>query len=84
MTYFEHYYGRLRDYYKPDEEKAAKRILRQLALHGSLTRDTCYQLYRAEVSGDANVEHFNHLNDRPRKRFLCQPEREPERLLVLM
>jgi hypothetical protein len=61
VTYFEHYYGRLRDYYKPDEEKAAKRILRQLALHGSLSSDTCHQLYRAEAGPHPNVEHFNHL-----------------------
>jgi uncharacterized protein len=61
VTYFEHYYGRLRDYYKAEEEKAAKRILRQLALHTSLSRDTCYQLYRAEAPSNPNVEHFNHL-----------------------
>ena len=40
-TYFDHYYGRLRDYYRPDEEKAIKRILRELAVVGFLTRDAC-------------------------------------------
>lgn len=60
-TYFDHYYGRLRDYYKPKEEKAIKRILRELAIVGGLTRDVSYQFYREFVPGPADVEEFNHL-----------------------
>lgn len=60
-TYFDHYYGRLRDYYSPHEEKATKRILRELAIVGSLTRDACYQLYRNNLDNHADVEVFNHL-----------------------
>lgn len=60
-TYFDHYYGRLRDYYKPQEEKSTKRILRELALAGLLSREVCYQLYRETVGGEAEIEEFNRL-----------------------
>lgn len=60
-TYFDHYYGRLRDYYEPYEEKAIKRMLRELAVVGSLTRDACYQFYRQEVGSHADIEEFNRL-----------------------
>jgi uncharacterized protein len=59
-TYFDHYYGRLRDYYKPQEEKAIKRILRELAVVSILTRDACYQFYRENVD-NADIEEFNRL-----------------------
>jgi hypothetical protein len=60
-TYFDHYYGRLRDYYRPQEEKAAKRILRELAVVGSLTRDACYQFYQRQAGDPADSEAFNRL-----------------------
>ena len=60
-TYFDHYYGRLRDYYQPHEEKATKRILRELAVVGSMTRDAGYQFYKAEVGRQADLEEFNRL-----------------------
>lgn len=58
-TYFDHYYGRLRDYYLPKEEKAVKRMLREMARVGGLTRDVCLELYRQTVSGDVSVDEFN-------------------------
>jgi AAA+ ATPase superfamily predicted ATPase len=60
-TYFDHYYSRFRDYYQPDEEKAIKRILRQLALDERLTRDVCYQFYREKLGDRADIENFNRL-----------------------
>lgn len=60
-TYFDHYYGRLRDYYKPHEERAVKRILRELALAGCLSREICYQLYRDNLGDRSDVEEFNRL-----------------------
>jgi hypothetical protein len=60
-TYFDHYYGRLRDYYRPQEEKAIKRILRELALVGTLTRDASYQFYRLHTGAGADIEEFNRL-----------------------
>lgn len=59
-TYFDHYYSRLRDYYQPHEEKAAKRILRELAVVGQMTRDACFQFYKLEVA-NADPEAFNLL-----------------------
>ncbi len=59
-TYFDHYYGRLRSYYQPREEKAVKRILRELAVVGVMTRDACFQFYKLEVP-DADIEDFNLL-----------------------
>lgn len=58
-TYFDHYYGRLRDYYTRDEEKAVKRILRELA-RGALKREACLQLCRQELNG-FEIESFNRL-----------------------
>ncbi|HBA40817.1 MAG TPA: hypothetical protein DCZ05_14090 [Deltaproteobacteria bacterium] len=60
-TYFDHYYGRLREYYLPHEEKAAKRILREIASLGSLTREVSYQFFLKEVGDQANIEKFNLL-----------------------
>lgn len=59
-TYFDHYYGRLRDYYRPNEERVAKRMLRQLA-PGPLNRDACYQLYKELIGDGSDVEEFNRL-----------------------
>lgn len=61
VTYFDHYYGRLRDYYQPHEEKATKKMLRELAMIGQLTRETCAQLYKREVGNRKNLEEFNRL-----------------------
>lgn len=60
-TYFEHYYGRLRDYYRPAEEKVIKKMLRQLATSGALKRDYCYQLYRGGMGDAPEVEEFNRV-----------------------
>jgi hypothetical protein len=60
-TYFDHYYTRLRDYYPSYEEKAIKRMLRELAVVGSLTRDACYRFYREKVGDYADLEEFNRL-----------------------
>ena len=59
-TYFDHYYGRLRDYYEPHQEKAAKAMLQHLAALGALRREPCFQIYR-EHSGPGNIESFNSL-----------------------
>ena len=60
-TYFERYFGRLRDYYAPQEEKAAKRILRELAIQGPLSRDVCFQFYKKVFAASADEEEFNRL-----------------------
>ncbi len=60
-TYFDHYYGRLHDYYPPREEAAVKRLLRELAVSGPITRDVAYQFYREGVAEHANPEVFNRL-----------------------
>ncbi|MDX2042201.1 MAG: hypothetical protein SF097_13185 [Acidobacteriota bacterium] len=59
-TYFDHYYSRFREYYQPHEEKAAKRMLRELAVVGAMTRDACFQFYKSEVA-NADLEAFNLL-----------------------
>lgn len=53
-TYFDHYYGRLRDYYQPQEEKAVKLLLRHLAVSGAMTSNSCYALYRSALN-DATI-----------------------------
>ncbi len=58
-TYFDHYYGRLRDYYRPHEEKVIKHLLRELAVSSDLKRETVYHLYRTERGEQADIEEFN-------------------------
>ena len=58
-TYFDHYYGRLRDYYTPQEEKAVKRLLRELARVGAMSRDACFELYRQTLGGEPGLDEFN-------------------------
>jgi uncharacterized protein len=60
-TYFEHYYGRLRLYYEPDEEKAARRILREIAVKGELKKSTCYQIFKQVIGKKADLESFGSL-----------------------
>ena len=60
-TYFEHYYGRLRQYYDPNEEKAARKILRELAVAGELKKSTCYQIYQKVVGKGGGLEEFGAL-----------------------
>lgn len=59
--YFDHYYGRLRSYYLPEREAAAKRLLRELAVHGSITRQACFHLHQEAFRGTTNIEDFNAL-----------------------
>ena len=57
-TYFDHYYGRLRDYYRPQEEKAVKKLLRELARVGKMTADACFALYRGECGPELYQDDF--------------------------
>lgn len=50
-TYFDHYYGRLREYYSPEDERAAKAILRKLAEEGQVARQSCYRIFCTENRG---------------------------------
>jgi hypothetical protein len=58
--YFDHYYGRMREHYDEQDEKAAKALLRILSNLGAVRRETCYQIYRKEREG-ADIERFNCL-----------------------
>ncbi len=60
-SYFEHYNGRLRDYYKPQEEKAIKRLLRELAVTDSLTRSAAHAILHESLGRTLEVEEFNGL-----------------------
>lgn len=60
-TYFEHYYGRLRLYYEPGEEKAARKILREIAVSGDLKKTTCFQIFQQVLGKKADLEHFGSL-----------------------
>lgn len=60
-TYFEYYYGRLRLYYAPDEEKAARGILREIAVKGELKKSTCYQIFQKVLGKKASLEGFGKL-----------------------
>jgi hypothetical protein len=78
-TYFDHYYSRLRDYYQPNEEKALKRILRELAVAGTLSRDVCWQFFRDIIGQGANIEDFNRLMTDLENDFYIRFECEAQR-----
>ena len=59
-TYFEHFYSRLRDYYEPDEERAAKEILKQLALKKSRTIRELRDISRQTIP-NLSDDVFSHL-----------------------
>lgn len=60
-NYFEYYYTRLRDYYKRDEERAIKSLLRELAHDGRMTRDRALDIYRAGIGPSFEHDRFNRL-----------------------
>jgi hypothetical protein len=59
--YFQHYYGRIHDYYPPHEERAIKVLLLELATNVSVKQDVCYQLYRRSVGKPAQPDGFSYL-----------------------
>ena len=61
-TYFEHYYNRLRQYTKTDEQ-AAKAVLKELALRHPepVHRDALYALYRKTIGEPVSESGFNRL-----------------------
>ena len=59
-TYFEHYYDRLK-HYEPVSERAAKALLKKLALAGEMKRDQLYQDYLTETQRHPDAEGFNDL-----------------------
>ena len=59
-TYFEHFYSRLKDYYEIDEERAAKVMLRELALKGKLTVQELRNVY-LQASELPSDEGFSNL-----------------------
>ena len=78
-TYFDHYYGRLRDYYLPHEEKAIKMLLRELAVTNNLKRDTVYHLYRTERGEQADIEEFNTMMTNLENDFYIRFDGETQR-----
>ncbi|HLK56126.1 MAG TPA: hypothetical protein VKU00_06165 [Chthonomonadaceae bacterium] len=76
-TYFDHYHGRLRDYYLPQEERAIKRLLRELAVTGTLSRDVCWQFYKRERGEEADIEAFNALMTNLENDFYIRYDAEP-------
>ncbi len=77
-SYFDHYYGRLRDYYLPHEERAVKRLLRALA-RGAMTRDACFDLYRDTLGGSPDADEFNGVVGNLENDFYIRYDAEGER-----
>ena len=78
-TYFDHYYGRLRDYYTPQEERAVKRLLRELARVGAMSRDACFESYRQTLGGDPGPDEFNATVNNLENDFYIRYNAESER-----
>ena len=80
-TYFEHYYGRLRSYYQPQVERAAKGILRTLAIEESLSRDLCYAIYKKAIGPRAREDAFHLLMTNLENDFYIAYRHEDRRYL---
>lgn len=60
-TYFEHYFSRLKDYYDPDLELTAKRLILEVARQGAVNKTSLFKLFRLESKGKLSDETFSHL-----------------------
>ena len=72
-TYFDHYYGRIREYYARDLERAVKRMLREVAVTTEVSRDAFYQIYRKEAGPAATAEQFNDVAAELENDFYVRP-----------
>ena len=59
-TYFEHFYSRLQDYYEINEERAAKAMLKELALKGEIPMEQLRSIYLKAI-GKQSVKRFSGL-----------------------
>lgn len=59
-TYFEHFYSRLKDYYEISEERAAKAMLKELALKGKLSIQQLRNIYLQAI-GEQPDKRFSSL-----------------------
>ncbi len=59
-SYFQHYYDRLW-HYEPANEKAAKQLLKKLAITGEVKRGDLYQQYLKEIQRQSDMDGFNNL-----------------------
>ncbi|MFZ2455092.1 MAG: hypothetical protein WAX07_01260 [Candidatus Altiarchaeia archaeon] len=57
-TYFEHYYERLKKYYSPKEEKAAKEILKAASKEENVRKKTLYAIYLKATSESDDPDGF--------------------------
>ena len=80
-TYFEHYYTRLRDYYRPHEERAVKRILRELAVTEGLSREVCFQLYKEVAGENTDLDAFHILMADLENEFYVRYDLDDQRYL---
>lgn len=62
-TYFEHFHSRLKDYYEANEERAAKVMLRNLALKGKLTMQELRNIYLQSINEPSDSGFSNLLSD---------------------
>lgn len=60
-TYFEHYYGRIKDYYEDEEAKSAKLILKELSRREKLSKKELFDLYVRTTGKSEDEEGFSHL-----------------------
>ena len=72
-TYFDHYYGRIRDYYARDVERAVKRMLREVAVTTEVSRDAFYQIYKKEAGSSATAEQFSDVAAELENDFYVRP-----------
>lgn len=60
-TYFEHYYARLKEYYDVPLERAAKRLILEVARKGRVSKAELFKLFRQVSEGKLSDDDFSYL-----------------------
>jgi hypothetical protein len=77
-TYFEHYYERLKEYYDPDIEAIAKRLLTEIARKYQVKKTELVKLSNQISAGKCDTDDFNYLMSDLENDFYISYKRETD------
>ncbi len=77
-TYFDHYFTRLKDYYDPQRERIAKRLILEVARTGETPKSALFRLFRQVSEGQLGDESFSYLMTDIENDFYVAYQPEPQ------
>jgi hypothetical protein len=77
-SYFEHYYERLKEYYDPDIEAIAKRLLTEIARKYEVRKTELVKLFNQISKGKFDADDFNYLMSDLENDFYISYKRETD------